>query len=204
MAKIRVYELAKELGVTSKVVLTRLNDLGEFVRSASSLVEATAVRRLAESIESNPPRRQRPAGRQRDTPFADNRRPRSAVAPLSDDERLRREAAAMFGVLPQDIKLPRPTAPRRSGPRPSPRGPQPDSWSRNFIDTDEKRTWIAAGLGPDDGDQARRCAEAGLSTEDLLLRVEGRRVIDRIRGGESIPSVAALVADERRRRGDTD
>ena len=40
MAKVRVYELAKELGVESKTVLSMLKDMGEFVRSASSTVEA--------------------------------------------------------------------------------------------------------------------------------------------------------------------
>ena len=48
MAKVRVYELAKELGVESKVVLAKLQDMGEFVRSASSTVEAPVVRRLKE------------------------------------------------------------------------------------------------------------------------------------------------------------
>ena len=38
--KARVHELAKELGVTSKDVLAKLNELGEFVKSASSTVEA--------------------------------------------------------------------------------------------------------------------------------------------------------------------
>ncbi|UPK76607.1 translation initiation factor IF-2 [Nocardioidaceae bacterium SCSIO 66511] len=48
MAKVRVYELAKEFGVESKVVLSTLSDMGEFVRSASSTVEAPVVRRLSE------------------------------------------------------------------------------------------------------------------------------------------------------------
>ncbi|HSK27135.1 MAG TPA: translation initiation factor IF-2 N-terminal domain-containing protein, partial [Jiangellales bacterium] len=50
MAKVRVYELAKELGVESKVVLTKLNELGEFVRSASSTIEAPVVRKLREAL----------------------------------------------------------------------------------------------------------------------------------------------------------
>ncbi|MFP5334656.1 MAG: translation initiation factor IF-2 N-terminal domain-containing protein, partial [Actinomycetes bacterium] len=50
MAKVRVYELAKELGVESKVVLTKLQELGEFVRSASSTVEAPVVRKLREAM----------------------------------------------------------------------------------------------------------------------------------------------------------
>ena len=50
MSKVRVYELAKELGVESKVVLTKLQELGEFVRSASSTIEAPVARRLVEAM----------------------------------------------------------------------------------------------------------------------------------------------------------
>lgn len=46
MVKKRVYELAKEFGVDSKTVLERLKSMGEFVKSASSTVEAPVVRRL--------------------------------------------------------------------------------------------------------------------------------------------------------------
>lgn len=46
MPKARVYELAKALGVDSKTVLEKLKDMGEFVKSASSTVEAPVVRRL--------------------------------------------------------------------------------------------------------------------------------------------------------------
>ena len=48
--KARVHELAKELGVTSKEVLARLGEQGEFVKSASSTVEAPVARRLRESF----------------------------------------------------------------------------------------------------------------------------------------------------------
>ncbi|WP_085067076.1 translation initiation factor IF-2 [Catenuloplanes japonicus] len=44
--KARVHELAKELGVESKVVLAKLKEMGEFVKSASSTVEAPVARRL--------------------------------------------------------------------------------------------------------------------------------------------------------------
>ncbi|MEV3904029.1 translation initiation factor IF-2 [Mycobacterium sp. NPDC050551] len=48
--KARVHELAKELGVTSKELLAKLKDQGEFVKSASSTVEAPVARRLRESF----------------------------------------------------------------------------------------------------------------------------------------------------------
>ena len=46
MAKLRVHELAKELGMPSKEVLAKLNDMGEFVTSASSTIEAPVARRV--------------------------------------------------------------------------------------------------------------------------------------------------------------
>ena len=48
MAKLRVHELAKELGTTSKVVLQALKDSGEFVKSASSTIEAPVARKMRE------------------------------------------------------------------------------------------------------------------------------------------------------------
>ncbi|WP_084505946.1 translation initiation factor IF-2 [Nocardia harenae] len=50
--KARVHELAKELGVTSKQLLATLKEQGEFVKSASSTVEAPVARRLRESFSS--------------------------------------------------------------------------------------------------------------------------------------------------------
>ncbi|MEH6379590.1 translation initiation factor IF-2 N-terminal domain-containing protein, partial [Streptomyces sp. KLMMK] len=51
MAKVRVYELAKEFGVESKVVMAKLQELGEFVRSASSTIEAPVVRKLTDALQ---------------------------------------------------------------------------------------------------------------------------------------------------------
>ncbi|WP_233459082.1 translation initiation factor IF-2 N-terminal domain-containing protein, partial [Amycolatopsis acidiphila] len=48
--KARVHELAKELGVTSKEVLAKLKEQGEFVKSASSTVEAPVARRLRDAF----------------------------------------------------------------------------------------------------------------------------------------------------------
>ncbi len=50
MAKVRVYELAKDLGMESKDVLAKLQEMGEFVRSASSTVEPPVVRKFLEKF----------------------------------------------------------------------------------------------------------------------------------------------------------
>jgi translation initiation factor IF-2 len=65
VAKVRVYELAKEFGVESKAVMAKLQEMGEFVRSASSTIEAPVVRRLKEAFSTQAPkapaRKPRPA-----------------------------------------------------------------------------------------------------------------------------------------------
>ncbi|UMB67945.1 translation initiation factor IF-2 [Mycobacterium paraterrae] len=60
--KARVHELAKELGVTSKEVLARLGEQGEFVKSASSTVEAPVARRLRESFGGGKPAPEKTSG----------------------------------------------------------------------------------------------------------------------------------------------
>ncbi|GGA58781.1 hypothetical protein GCM10011490_05920 [Pseudoclavibacter endophyticus] len=52
MAKPRVHEIAAEMGVESKTALKTLQDMGEFVKSASSSVEPPVARRLREALKS--------------------------------------------------------------------------------------------------------------------------------------------------------
>jgi translation initiation factor IF-2 len=65
VAKVRVYELAKEFGVESKAVMAKLTEMGEFVRSASSTIEAPVVRRLKEAFVAQQPRGQSGNGQRR-------------------------------------------------------------------------------------------------------------------------------------------
>ena len=58
VAKVRVYELAKEFGVESKAVMAKLQEMGEFVRSASSTIEAPVVRRLKNEFSAQGPKAQ--------------------------------------------------------------------------------------------------------------------------------------------------
>ena len=46
MSKVRVYELAKEFGLESKEIIAKLEQVGEYVKSASSTIEAPVVRKL--------------------------------------------------------------------------------------------------------------------------------------------------------------
>ena len=71
MAKVRVSALAKELGLTSKVLLARLNEMGEFAKSASSTLEPPVARRVKESfgrLQSSPSPRPGPPLRRTSAP----------------------------------------------------------------------------------------------------------------------------------------
>jgi translation initiation factor IF-2 len=100
VAKVRVYELAKELGVESKVVMAKLQELGEFVRSASSTIEAPVVRKLTDSLESGG------AGGAK----------KSAAKPAAPKKSAARPAAPKPGAS----AAPRPGAPKPGGAAPKP------------------------------------------------------------------------------------
>jgi translation initiation factor IF-2 len=55
VSKVRVHELAKQLGMESKEVLAKLQEMGEFVRSASSTVEPPVARKLIEAYPDAKP-----------------------------------------------------------------------------------------------------------------------------------------------------
>ena len=54
MAKLRVHELAKELGITSKELMGHLKEAGEFVKSSSSSLEPPVVRQMREMFAAAP------------------------------------------------------------------------------------------------------------------------------------------------------
>jgi len=90
--KARVSALAKELGVTSKDVLAKLSEFGEYVKGPSSTVEAPVERRLREAFPTPPegaaPAKKAPAKKAASKKVA--KKPakkaakKSAAAPASD------------------------------------------------------------------------------------------------------------------------
>ncbi|MEU6529951.1 translation initiation factor IF-2 [Streptomyces sp. NPDC046928] len=114
MAKVRVYELAKEFGVESKVVMAKLQELGEFVRSASSTIEAPVVRKLTDALQQ---------GNGGGKPAARKAAPAKPGAP-SPAQAARPAAPRPPAPKPAAEKPAAPAAPASSGPRPTP-GPKP-------------------------------------------------------------------------------
>ncbi|MCI1635320.1 translation initiation factor IF-2 [Bifidobacterium sp.] len=99
MPKARVYELAKELGVDSKTVLEKLKDMGEFVKSASSTVEAPVVRKLKNAFPQS-----KPAGEE------SSQRDGSHSAPQSPRPSARRSPSDARPMAPAAKSAARPTA----------------------------------------------------------------------------------------------
>ncbi|MDK9500632.1 translation initiation factor IF-2 [Streptomyces katrae] len=127
MAKVRVYELAKEFGVESKVVMAKLQELGEFVRSASSTIEAPVVRKLTDALQGPGGN----AGKSAAKPGAPRKAaPAKPAAP--SPATAARPAAPKPGVpaapKPAAAEAPAvsaPVTPAAPGPRPGPKAPAP-------------------------------------------------------------------------------
>jgi translation initiation factor IF-2 len=123
--------LAKELGVTSKEVLARLNEQGEFVKSASSTVEAPVARRLREALGGGKPAAAAKGAAKVPDKSLDraldkaiqkvggNGEATSAPAKPAD----RGAAAAPAAPAPTAPEAAAPTAPAPSAPAPSPAPP---------------------------------------------------------------------------------
>ncbi|MET9232410.1 translation initiation factor IF-2 [Lentzea sp. NPDC003310] len=114
--KARVHELAKELGVTSKEVLNKLAEQGEYVKSASSTVEAPVARRLRDAYEA---KSSKPAPKP-SAPKPKAPAPAAAAAPAAPAES---KPAADKPAAPKGMPGPRPAAPRPPAPKPAPAAP---------------------------------------------------------------------------------
>ncbi|MFG2358119.1 translation initiation factor IF-2 [Streptomyces sp. NPDC048521] len=127
MAKVRVYELAKEFGVESKVVMAKLQELGEFVRSASSTIEAPVVRKLTDAFQGggNGKSAGKPAPRKA-APKPAAPSPAQAARPAAPKPAVPKPPTAPAAQQPAAPSAPSaPSAPApASGPRPVP-GPKP-------------------------------------------------------------------------------
>ncbi len=121
MAKLRVHELAKELGITSKELMGHLKEAGEFVKSSSSSLEPPVVRQMREKFAATPKTKKADA-----KPAAKAPKP-SAAKPAA------KKAAAPADAAPK-AAAPKAGAPKPGAPKPAaapksapkPRGKKPE------------------------------------------------------------------------------
>ncbi|MER6467729.1 translation initiation factor IF-2 [Streptomyces collinus] len=135
MAKVRVYELAKEFGVESKAVMAKLQELGEFVRSASSTIEAPVVRKLTDAFQGGSgksagkpaprkaaPKPAAPSPAQAARPAAP--RPAAPKPPTAPAPAAQQPAAPSAPSAPAPAQGPRPVPGPKPAPRPAPAAPE--------------------------------------------------------------------------------
>ncbi|WP_416754050.1 translation initiation factor IF-2 [Streptomyces sp. FW42] len=125
MAKVRVYELAKEFGVESKVVMAKLQELGEFVRSASSTIEAPVVRKLTDAFQQGGGN-----GRSAAKPGAPKKAAPRPAAPSPAQAGGPSRAAGAAGERPAAPKPPTAPKPAAAQPPAAPSAPAPSSGPR--------------------------------------------------------------------------
>ncbi|MCD9198438.1 translation initiation factor IF-2 [Aeromicrobium wangtongii] len=122
---VRVHELAREFGVESKVVLSTLKDMGEYVKSASSTVEAPVVRRLNEEHgEALRAQGAKKSGKAAPKPGAPKP---GAPTPAAPEQKAAPAAPAAESAAPTPTRTPGPMpGPRRPAePTPAPKAPAP-------------------------------------------------------------------------------
>lgn len=139
MPKARVYELAKELGVDSKTVLSKLEAMGEFVKSASSTVEPPVARKLRNAFASSgqgnasdskkpghtAKKPAEPASHSMPKPAAS-----SAPKPAAPAAPKPRHAASKSDAPKPGHRAPRPGESRQHGNRPNGNAPRPQGGDR--------------------------------------------------------------------------
>ena len=121
MAKLRVHELAKELGITSKELMGHLKEAGEFVKSSSSSLEPPVVRQMREKFAATPKTKKADAKPAAKAPKPSAAKPavKKAAAPADAAPK----AAAPKAGVPKP-GAPKPAAAPKSAPKP--RGKKPE------------------------------------------------------------------------------
>ena len=126
MAKLRVHELAKELGITSKELMGHLKEAGEFVKSSSSSLEPPVVRQMREKFAATPKTKKADAKPAAKAPKPSAAKPaaKKAATPVDAAPKAAAAKAAAAKAGAPKPGAPKPAAAPKSAPKP--RGKKPE------------------------------------------------------------------------------
>ena len=203
-----MHELAREFGVESRVVLAKLRDMGEFVKSASSTVEKSVALTLREAFSSpdNQPVKATTVGLRPPPPLSKRSHSNRLRMRSLDDAFADRDEANMARSL--GLRgIPASPGPRKpltgTAARLRERFPQirdddmarllATRWATAFVDEAEAVAWWDAGLGAEDHSTVGMLKNFGIKPGHLNLVINGRRVGDALRGGSAVSHVAGLL-----------
>ncbi|WJY99769.1 Translation initiation factor IF-2 [Corynebacterium hansenii] len=154
--KLRVHELAKQLGVTSKELLAQLKEQGEFVKTASSTVEPPVVKRMKQLYASKEGQ-QAPSGDAKPGPKPGAGAKPGPKAPAAKPGRPAPKTPAQPGPAAAKPGQPAPKAPAAKPGQPTPKtaAAKPGAAKPGAKPTPSPRP------GPQAGDQPRPQARGG-------------------------------------------
>ncbi|GAA1119554.1 translation initiation factor IF-2 [Nesterenkonia jeotgali] len=134
MAKARVHELAKELGITSKEALATLQGMGEFVKSPSSTVEPPVAKKLRQAFPDAKPAADAPASNGAARPAPKKSDGASAPAAERSPQSESSSSAPRSGGFkpgprpgPKPAAKPEPEAPAAKAPAPKAEAPKAEA-----------------------------------------------------------------------------
>ena len=202
MPKLRVYELAKELGIDSKTLMSQLSESGVYVRSPSTQLEPATVRNLRDRhgvagptkvalratresiVPPAPPARatgrsaRRPAMSPR-RPVARGRSRHAAIQPAA-----RADAEAVFG---EDLVASVLDSRTDSG--------YDWEWKRRLISYETFKEFVAHGFSTRDAGVAFECLSAGLTPADLNQQLGQKTVLGWLAAGHSAARVGQTLRE---------
>ncbi|WP_329056834.1 translation initiation factor IF-2 [Amycolatopsis sp. NBC_01488] len=168
--KARVHELAKELGITSKDVLAKLKEQGEFVKSASSTVEAPVARRLRDAYAPKGAKKPAPTPGPSARPGPPAAKPAAPKPPAPAQQAPAAQAApapaASAPAAPQQ-QAPAASKPASPGQRPGP-GPRPGPRQQPAAPAPEQQVPAAKADAPAAPKQDTPAAPAAGSTGSVV------------------------------------
>ncbi|MCL2490281.1 MAG: translation initiation factor IF-2, partial [Propionibacteriaceae bacterium] len=123
MAKVRVSELAKELGIDSKTLLAKLTEMGEYVKTASSSIESIVASQVKKAYAAERPA---PVAEPTPAPVAAPAVPEIVVeTSVPEPEPVVVEPPQIVVDVAPPEAAPEPVAAEPAAPAPAPTGPRP-------------------------------------------------------------------------------
>ena len=212
-ARMRVRDIAKQLGVPPAEVLQMLEDMGEYVKSHASYIETPVIRKLHERLGVTYSAATRPT---HSDSVTGREAPTEGLPP--PPRRTKRDNHPLTGeVSPRRVLDPSlDSSPARSAPGTT-------SWSartveqrwadlaggdashalefeewklRGFSDV-ERDVWMASGLRTGQARWAAELRDGGLSPTDLEVDLHGWKVVDRLQRGEGAKAIARMLTQIR-------
>lgn len=190
--KARVSAMARDLGIASSELMEFLVQIGEYVKSPSSTIDATVVRRLHEhlrrasseardatrSVQQRTQHMHQPSAQAFSLPKTNRRQRGPRPSQVAES------IGQIFDIDPWTVRV-RPQVTKET-----------DPWTRAWFSPEDRGRWESSGVF--DPELANRLKEQGITPRTLTLVIHGRTIASRLKQGEPAGHLVALIEEHRR------